>query len=243
MSTICLLFCGIYFSSNKSLGIWSLFGFLVFGLLTGFLYWQNDIWQTQANKNPVVQTEKAEKNSTEKQILSPQAPPQKAKKENKKMKEEAKPTIIAPNSVVSVDQKGGITAGTVISANTVNFVPQNRRITPEQLEILLPALKTLCGIKIRISYATGDKERKQFAEDIINAFLVAGCKPEVPPPPVVLASPYGKGLSFGVNSEPPYADGMALLQQALIKANIASEWLGFPDIPRAWLIVSVGERP
>jgi hypothetical protein len=49
VSTICILFCGIYFSSNKTIGIWTLFGSIVFGLLTGFLYWQNDIWKTQAS--------------------------------------------------------------------------------------------------------------------------------------------------------------------------------------------------
>lgn len=46
-STACAAIAGLYFSSNKILGIWSLFGFLAFGLLAGFLYWHNEIWQEQ----------------------------------------------------------------------------------------------------------------------------------------------------------------------------------------------------
>lgn len=165
------------------------------------------------------------------------------KKEDRIMDENDTTTIIAPNSVFSVNQQGGITAGTVINANTLHMASPARRITPEQLAIILPALKSLCSIKIRISYAIGDREQKQFAEDIINAFRSAGCNPEVPPPPIALISPYGKGLSFGVNITPPYPNGTGSLQQALNNINIASEWHGFPDIPRDMLIVHVGERP
>jgi hypothetical protein len=39
----------LYFSSNKTLGIWSLFGAVVFGALTCFILWQNDIWKTMAS--------------------------------------------------------------------------------------------------------------------------------------------------------------------------------------------------
>ncbi len=115
VSTIFFVFCGIFFTSNKTVGIWTLYGGLIFGLLTGFLYWQNDIWkaQTQTNKSPEAQTEKAETKPNEKQRVPHATHPQKAKKENKEMKEEAKPTIIAPNSVISVNQQGGITAHTV----------------------------------------------------------------------------------------------------------------------------------
>jgi hypothetical protein len=151
--------------------------------------------------------------------------------------------INAPNSVMSIDQKGGVTTGTVINANTVNLAPQKRRISPEQLEILLPALKTLCATKVKIGYATGDEEQKQFAEDIINAFHVAGCNPEVVPPAVQVVSPYGKGLSFGVSINPPYPPGAAILQQALNKARIESNWYGFPAMSRDSLVVHVGERP
>lgn len=58
ITTIFLAFCSIYFASNKTLGIWLLFGCIVFGLLTGFLYWQNDIWKIQAKlgneKEPII---------------------------------------------------------------------------------------------------------------------------------------------------------------------------------------------
>jgi hypothetical protein len=111
------------------------------------------------------------------------------------------------------------------------------------LGILLPALKNLCETKVRIGYAIGDEEQRQFAEDIINAFHAAGCKPEITPPAVRVVSPYGKGLSFGVNEKPPYPHGADILQQALNKANIESNWIGFPDIPSGLLVVHIGERP
>src|SRR5208283_398193 len=87
VSTIFFVFCGIFFTSNKTVGIWTLYGGLIFGLLTGFLYWQNDIWkaQIQANKSPEAQTEKGEKKSNEEKRLPHEVPPHKAKKENNEM--------------------------------------------------------------------------------------------------------------------------------------------------------------
>jgi hypothetical protein len=218
---------------------------LVFGLLTGFLYWQNDIWkaQGQTNKSPEGQTNKTVKDSTKKDgTLSQDIPPHKQGKETKRMKEDDKLTINAPNSVFSVGQENGITAHTVINANTVNIAPPKRRISPEQLEILLPALKKLCSIKTTIIYATGNDEQRQFAEDVINAFRVAGCTPEIPPLAPVLISRYSKGFSFIVNSAPPYPAGTVMLQQALEKTHIDSNWYGFPDIEQDTLWIHVGER-
>ena len=48
-STILFVLCGIFYSSNKTSFIWTLFGGLVFGLLTGFLHWQNEVLKNQAN--------------------------------------------------------------------------------------------------------------------------------------------------------------------------------------------------
>ncbi len=47
-STVFFFFCSISYSSNKTWFIWTLYGGLVFGLLTGFLIWQNEIWKNQA---------------------------------------------------------------------------------------------------------------------------------------------------------------------------------------------------
>ncbi len=46
-STVLFVLCGIYYQSNKTWFIWTLFGGLVLGLLTGFLIWQNEIWKNQ----------------------------------------------------------------------------------------------------------------------------------------------------------------------------------------------------
>lgn len=228
---------------------------IVFGIIaaTGVLY---ALFHPSIKENPKTETAQPQKQERNNVLPSaevkhsPSPPPLRKvtdRKNTGKMptsSEEPKtPQINAPNSVISIDQKGGITAGTVINANTVNISPQKRSISAEQLGIILPALKQLCGTKIKIEYATGDDEQKQFAEDIVNAFSVAGCNIEVPPAPRVLISSYGKGLSFGVNSNPPYPHSFGLLQQALIKAHIESKWIGFSAIPSDQLIVNVGERP
>ncbi len=67
VSTVFLVICGIYFSSNRTLGIWTLFGGIVFGLLTGFLYWQNDISKTQASK---ALTKEAQKNDSQNRVYN-----------------------------------------------------------------------------------------------------------------------------------------------------------------------------
>jgi hypothetical protein len=58
ISAVFLVFCSIFYSSNKTAFIWTLFGGIAFGLLTGFLYWQNDLWQSQTNERPVAQYQK-----------------------------------------------------------------------------------------------------------------------------------------------------------------------------------------
>jgi len=60
LMTLAFLFCGIYFSSNKTLGIWSLFAGIVLGLLTVFLYWQNDVWKSRASNKPDTQSQQIE---------------------------------------------------------------------------------------------------------------------------------------------------------------------------------------
>jgi len=48
-STVFFVLCGIYYQSNKTWFIWTLFGGLVLGLLTGFLILQNEIWKNQGS--------------------------------------------------------------------------------------------------------------------------------------------------------------------------------------------------
>ncbi|MBJ6799025.1 hypothetical protein [Geomonas propionica] len=71
LMTVSFVICGIFFSSNKSLGIWSLFSGIVFGVLTVFLYWQSDIWKIQANKEANAQTKPIETKVTVDTHISP----------------------------------------------------------------------------------------------------------------------------------------------------------------------------
>jgi hypothetical protein len=120
LSTLFFVFCGIYFSSNKTLGIWLLFGGIVCSLLTCFLYWQNDIWKIQENKkSPIKQTNQ----------------------KNNQDSHETLTIINAPKGVVSSNQQGGITAGTVI----IN-VGQNKRTINSSLS--LDELKIYSGTQV-----------------------------------------------------------------------------------------------
>ena len=131
-STVFFVFCGIYFSSNKTIGIWSLYGGLIFGLLTGFLYWQNDLWKTQVQtkQNPETQTYDTKKDSPAKIISSHQTPPKhkKVNKEITKMEEKA----TAPDSdglTVGDDSvvMGNVPPGTKVGKGSVVIGPTDNR--------------------------------------------------------------------------------------------------------------------
>ena len=101
-TTILFLLCGIFYSSNKTLFIWTLFGGLVFGLLSGFLIWQNEIWKNQSN------TTLATQNAIEPNISCLMIYPIKVEKDNS-YRNTRNPTIIIKNSgpveVVSLSAK------------------------------------------------------------------------------------------------------------------------------------------
>jgi hypothetical protein len=58
-STVCFVICGVLYSSNKTWFLWTLFGGLVLGLLTGFLLWQNEVWKSQESTTAGIQREVA----------------------------------------------------------------------------------------------------------------------------------------------------------------------------------------
>ena len=140
--------------------------------------------------------------------------------------------INAPNSVISVGQQGGITA------HTVNLAPQPRRVSPEQRDILVGRLKPLSLQSIHISYGKADPEQKKYAEDLIDALRAAGCALKISSA-LTMITPYEKGLTFEVNSTPPYPNGSANLQNALKEAHIDSQWIASPDMKRdvIWMVV------
>jgi hypothetical protein len=146
ISTIFFVLGGIYFSSNKTLGIWSLFGGIVCGLLTGFLIWQNDIWKIQENnKSPITQTDQRNKEDSHET-----------------------PTIInAPKGAISFNQQGGITAGTV----NIN-VGQTKRTINSSLP--LGELKKYAGTQVFLHWRADDTESVLFKDNIGGQLNTAG---------------------------------------------------------------------
>jgi hypothetical protein len=105
--------------------------------------------------------------------VQPQSPPQKRTKEMQVPSPGSKTTQLnAPNSVISIDQKGGITAGTV-NLN-VNLAPQARHITKEQDDKLQLSLRQLHGTKIVITSLFGDKEAASYAAEIETTLNKSG---------------------------------------------------------------------
>lgn len=90
-STILFVLCSIFYSSNKTWFIWTLFGGLVFGLLTGFLIWQNEVWKKQAN------TTMATQNAIEPNVSCLMEYPIKVEKDTS-YRDTKNPTIIIKNS-------------------------------------------------------------------------------------------------------------------------------------------------
>ena len=195
---------------------------LVFGIIASLGIFYNNIYHPNIEENP-----NKEATQTKHEIPHSQS---------------SQTVINAENGVVSLNQSGGITAKTAIKADIVNIAPQDRRISQEQLKILLPRLKLLSTTKIKISYATGNREQKQFAEDIINALKLAGCNFEAEHS-LQMITPYGDGLHFVVSSKQPYPVGSSELQQALKDACIISSWYGVSKLPRDTLLIVIGEQP
>lgn len=119
ISTILLLFCGIFYSSNKTSFIWTLFGGLVFGLLTGFLIWQNEVWKNQAN------TTIATQNAIEPKVSCSMEYPIKFE-EKRPYRDTENPIIIIKNSgpvnAVSLSAVINIYVYNIKENNIVNFI-------------------------------------------------------------------------------------------------------------------------
>jgi hypothetical protein len=145
------------------------------------------------------------------------------------------PQINAPNSVISINQQGGITA------HTVNLAPQDRHITSEQRAIIINMLKANTLPSVTISYGVADPEQKQFAEELITVLREAGCVLEISSA-IHMVTPYEKGLTFEVNKTPPYPKGSDFLQKALNNAYVDSYWVATPDIKRDMIWMVVGKK-
>lgn len=124
--------------------------------------------------------------------------------------------------------------------NPFNPAPQARRVTPEQRAFLVKALKPLSPQNIKVLYSTADPEQKQFAEDLIEALRAAGWVLEVTSAQDVRTDLDEKGLTFAVNSTPPYPKGSDILQRALKEAHIDSKWV--PNRKRDEILMVVGKQ-
>ena len=107
--------------------------------------------------------------------------------------------INAPNSVISVNQQGGITAKTV----NVNLLPPARHLSQEQRISLLNSLSSLSGSRLTITSISGTKEAANYAAEIVSVINEAGISVErnligIMAPPVygIVVSPDSRLLPF-----------------------------------------------
>jgi hypothetical protein len=147
ISAVLFVLCAIFYSSHKSLFIWLLFFGIVSGLLAGFLHWQNHVWQ----KEESIADKSAEKTP----------------RKNDSLDDQKNPLINAPNSVVSINQQGGITAGTV----NVNIKPAQRQLP---IEILHKQLAPFSGMRAFFHWRADDNESSIFTENLEKCLIKSG---------------------------------------------------------------------
>lgn len=143
--------------------------------------------------------------------------------------------INAPNSAISIGQSGGVTA------HTINVGRQERRVMPDQRDILIQKLKNTSIHPIEISYSSGETEQRHFAEAIVEALKAAGCEVIVDSP-VHLATPYRSGVAVIINSE-IQPKGSGVLQRAFKEAKIDTQWYGYPTAKRDLFRIIVSSMP
>ncbi len=161
-------------------------------------------------------------------------PPQRKEKPVEPTKTVPPQTINAPNSAISINQSGGVTA------HTVN-IQQDRSITPEQQTIIINRLQQLEKDSIEICYSSGSPEQRKFAESLIVPLKTAGFN-IIDTSSLSVHTPYGGGLSVIINSAQPYPKGAIALQKAFLEAKIESTWYGQPGYKRDKIWVNIGER-
>lgn len=169
-------------------------------------------------------------------IVQKTSPPPKiiSQPETQQVKSEQKQQINAPNSAISINQSGGVTA------HTIN-IQQDRRITPEQQIIIINRLKELPKDVIEISYSSGSPEQSKFAESLIAPLKTAGFD-LMDTSGLFQLTPYGGGLSVITNDKPPYPKGATALQKAFTEAKIEAKWYGIPEFKRDKIWICIGER-
>lgn len=239
ISAIFILFCGIYFRINRTIGQLTLFFSIAFGLFTAFLYWQNDMWaghlSEELSKKPYTDTA-AQKlpDRNIKHIAPPISRPTTTRKREPTPPPPSQQTasMYAPNSNIFM----GSNTGTV--NQTVNIAPQPRHLSQQQRAVLINTLNPISMNNISISYGEADREQKQYAMELIDTLKAAGCNLEISSA-LYMMTPYEKGLTLEVNSTPPYPHGAAILQQALKDAHIPAEWVGTTGMARdkIWMVV------
>lgn len=143
--------------------------------------------------------------------------------------------INAPNSAISIGQSGGITA------HTINVGQQERRVMPDQREILIQKLKNSSIHPIEVSFSSGVPEQRHFAEAIIEALKAAGCEIIISSA-VQWVTPYTSGVAVIMNSD-TQPKGAGILQRAFKEAKIDTQWYGYPDAKRDIFRIIVSAMP
>lgn len=161
-----------------------------------------------------------------KEIQKQSPPPKKISQPETQVKSEPKQQINAPNSAISINQSGGVTA------HTINVGQQEWLVSPEQQAILVKSLNKTPVDPITVSFSYGNSEQRHFAESLIKALRSAGCEITVHAPETLMI-PYGPGISVLIRADkPPYPKGSVALQKAFEDAKIDSLWYGAPNLAK-----------
>lgn len=153
VSGVFFLFCSLYFTNNKTVFIWTLFFGLVFGLLTGFLYWQNDI----ANEQSHGSTKDLSQNNKD-QFHVNDTIQQEAPRENIKSKKLLENIPIKESAVVVIPSKLDLTTSDWGKTQVVEIKNTKAAMTLYSVWIKLKAQILGLGIEdIDILSETGDE--------------------------------------------------------------------------------------
>jgi|GEM_PF-2285735 len=117
-----------------------------------------------------------------------------------------------------------------------------REISEEQKLVLTKLLKPVGSGPISVM-GGNDPEQKQYADAIIALFRGAGYIVEMKPPPAEGLMPYPSGLTFVVNSAPPYPPNAIGIQKSFDEVGLPQEWVARADYPRDVIFIYVGIKP
>lgn len=117
-----------------------------------------------------------------------------------------------------------------------------RLISDEQKLVLAKLLKPVASNPVSVMHGS-DPEQKQYADALVALMRGAGYIVEVKVSPAGGLMPYPAGLTFVVNSAPPYPPNAIGIQKSFDEVGIPQEWVARADYPRDVIFVYVGTKP